>query len=370
MPPADGSQLDSHWMARAIRCATQGLGRVSPNPLVGCVIVDPFGQFVSEGYHPYYGGPHAEVVACSPFSMGQLQGATAYVTLEPCSHFGKTPPCADLLIAHQVKRVVIALQDPNPIVAGRGIAKLEAAGIQVEVGLLAKEAAWLCRHFLTNQMSHRPYVLLKWAQTADGFIAPSPSLPYWISDDDFNQRVHQIRNQFDGILVGFQTVMQDNPSLTVRQGIASPRHPVRIVLDKLGQITQDRKLFHSLGKVIWITENPLLKPPSDTEADITILYVADIQQTGSWLGTLLREHQIGTLLVEGGAKTLTQFLASGCYDEVLRYQSKRLKFGQGIPAPDYPGTELAILTDTPTAEWLEDWQPKWENQGFNPSSDN
>ena len=201
-------------MQRALELARLGLGNVSPNPMVGCVIVKD-GKIIGEGHHEQYGGPHAEVNAVQAVKdQSLLPQSTAYVTLEPCSHFGKTPPCADLLVRHQVKRVVICNEDPNPLVAGQGIERLRNAGIEVEIGLLREEGRVLNRRFFTAFEKKRPYVILKWAQTTDGFVARENYDSKWISNTYSRQLVHKWRAEEDAILVGTNTARYDNPSLT------------------------------------------------------------------------------------------------------------------------------------------------------------
>uniref|UniRef100_UPI003592F691 bifunctional diaminohydroxyphosphoribosylaminopyrimidine deaminase/5-amino-6-(5-phosphoribosylamino)uracil reductase RibD n=1 Tax=Persicitalea sp. TaxID=3100273 RepID=UPI003592F691 len=227
MPPKD------QYMQRALQLAEYGRGYVSPNPMVGCVLVAD-GRVIGEGWHRNYGGPHAEVQAVRDAekrgNADLLKSATAYVTLEPCSHFGKTPPCANLLINKKIKKVVVANHDPNPLVAGRGLTLLKNAGIEVESGILAEEGQELNRRFFTFFCKKRPYIILKWAETADGFIGAAGGKPIAISNGYSSQRVHRWRSEEDAILVGRNTAFNDNPRLNVRHWPG--QNPVRVVLDR------------------------------------------------------------------------------------------------------------------------------------------
>lgn len=215
-------------MDRALRLAARGIGRVEPNPMVGCVIVRK-NQIIGEGYHRRYGGAHAEVEALKNCTS-RPNGATAYVTLEPCSHFGKTPPCCDALIETGIGRAVVAMVDPFERVSGRGIRKLRRAGIRVDVGLLAEQAAALNRAYLTRLRLKRPYVICKWAQSIDGKIATRTGDSKWISSEPARRFTHRLRGRMDAIIVGVRTVLTDNPSLTARD-VAIKRIATRVVLD-------------------------------------------------------------------------------------------------------------------------------------------
>jgi len=228
-------------MQRALDLAERGKGAVRPNPMVGCVIVHEE-KIIGEGYHEQYGGPHAEVQAFASVSDPQLLAeATVYVSLEPCSHWGKTPPCANLLVEKGIKSVVVATLDPNPLVAGKGVQLLEVAGISVQVGLLEQEARWQNRRFFCQQEKHRPYVILKWAQTQDGFIARENFDSKWISGTQSRQLVHQWRAEEQAILVGKNTALHDNPRLNVRDWTGSD--PIRVVLDSKLELPTDLHLF-------------------------------------------------------------------------------------------------------------------------------
>jgi diaminohydroxyphosphoribosylaminopyrimidine deaminase/5-amino-6-(5-phosphoribosylamino)uracil reductase len=296
------------WMQRALDLALLGSGRVAPNPLVGCVIVKN-DQIIAEGYHQQYGGPHAEVNAIEN-ATASVEGATAYVTLEPCSHFGKTPPCADLLIESGIKEVYVANLDPNPLVAGKGVEKLKAAGITCHIGVGAEKGEWINRHFFTYHRLKRPYITFKYACSADGFIAGPAGEPVQISSELSSIRVHQMRAEHEGILVGVQTIINDNPTLSTR--LVSGKNPLRIVLDPSGRIPSTAKVLQDGG------ETRVLKSTSE------------IPQLG-----------IQSILVEGGAQTMERLFAEGLVDEIWKIRSPK-SILEGIPEPKLPVKWRAI----------------------------
>ena len=241
----DSRKRDSFFMQHALDLALKGRGKVSPNPLVGCVIVDVNGHRIGAGYHKKYGGAHAEVEAVqSVETPDALIDATVYVTLEPCSHHGKTSPCADLLASLPIKRVVIAQKDPNPLVNGRGIEKLRAHGIDVSLGVLEQEAEQLNEFFNHVQRFGRPFVTLKIAQTVDGFLTAANGDSQWITGKAARKKVHEWRSYYDAIMIGRQTAMADNPKLTVRH--VRGRQPMRVVLDGPFSLPRELHLFLSL----------------------------------------------------------------------------------------------------------------------------
>ena len=296
------------WMQRAFDLALLGSGRVAPNPLVGCVIVKG-DRIIGEGYHQQFGGPHAEVNAIHS-STESVEGATAYVTLEPCSHFGKTPPCADLLIQSGISTVYIANLDPNPLVAGKGVEKLEAAGITCHIGLLAETGEWINRHFFTFHRLKRPYITFKYAVSADGFIAGLKGAPVQLSNELSALRVHQMRAEHQGILVGVQTIINDDPSLTTRLVVGS--NPIRIVLDPSGRIPSTAKILQDGGETIVLRSS----------AEIASL-------------------SIQSILVEGGAKTMEMLFADGLVDELWKIRSAKTLL-EGIFEPKLPVKWRAI----------------------------
>jgi diaminohydroxyphosphoribosylaminopyrimidine deaminase/5-amino-6-(5-phosphoribosylamino)uracil reductase len=242
MPKPEFSTDDTKWMRMALREAAKGAGYVSPNPMVGCVIVSHEGKLLAKGYHERYGEAHAEVNALSKIrNERDLIDATVYVSLEPCSHYGKTPPCAFALAETPVKRVVVAMIDPNPKVSGKGIEILRASSIQVDVGLLKEEAAQLNEFFLHYITTGRPFVTLKIAQTIDGYTAAPDGSSKWITGEAARARVHSMRAVYDAVMIGRETAMADNPSLTVR--MVEGRQPKRVVIDGPGELPRHLNLF-------------------------------------------------------------------------------------------------------------------------------
>lgn len=258
-------------MKQALRLAKKGKGHVSPNPMVGCVIYSEKGDLIGKGYHKKYGGSHAEIYALQQISdPALLKGATVYVTLEPCSHYGKTPPCAKKLTEYPIKRVVAAMLDPNPNVNGKGIACLKESGIKTDVGLLEKEAKELNEGYIHYVQTQRPYVVLKVAQTLDGYIAAPDGDSRWITGHAARKKVHEWRSQYDAVMIGRNTALLDNPRLTVRHVIG--RQPKRIVIDGPGSLPPGLHLFSDIhqDKTIRITYNQKLIL-SDTERALALL---------------------------------------------------------------------------------------------------
>ena len=314
---------DQQYMRRALELAQLGLGKTSPNPMVGCVIVYE-NVIIGEGYHQLYGGPHAEVNAISDVAQRELlTDSDVYVTLEPCSHYGKTPPCADLLIEHQVRKVIICNEDPNPLVSGNGIRKLKDAGIEVEVGLLADEGSLLNKRFFASFLKSRPYVILKWAQTADGFVARENFDSKWISNQYSRQLVHKWRSEEDAILVGKNTAKYDNPSLTTREW--EGKNPVRVVLDKNLELSGDLQLFD--GKTRTYVFSNLSHPERVNVTFIQLDHVVPEMVLAE-----LHKERIQSIIVEGGSKTLQSFIDANLWDEA-RIFTAPATFDKGIPAP-------------------------------------
>ena len=320
--------IDEVFMRRALELAALGIGSVSPNPLVGSVIVHE-GKIIGEGWHKKYGEAHAEVNAVdNVVDKDLLKESTVYVNLEPCSHFGKTPPCADMLIAHRVKKVVVANLDSNPLVAGNGIKKLRAEGIEVITGILDKQGNELNKRFFTFMEKQRPYIILKWAETADGFIARENYDSKWISGESSRQLVHKWRSEEDGILVGAKTVAHDNPQLNVRDWTG--RNPVRIVIDRFLKLDNKLNVFDKKQKTILYNlirneEHPNLNIVRIDEDGFVFNLVKD-----------LYKKKIQSVIIEGGATTLNFFLALGLWDEARVFKSSRF-FNKGIPAPSLEG---------------------------------
>ena len=345
-------------MLRALELASLGRGQVSPNPMVGCVITHALGfqepRIIGEGWHQRYGDWHAEVNAVrsvKPEDRHLLPEATVYVTLEPCSHWGKTPPCADLLIENRVKRVICCNDDPNPLVSGQGFAKLRAAGISVETGLLAKQGRKLNARFFTFFERKRPYIILKWAETADGFIAGEQGRQVKISGELSHRLVHRWRSEEPAIMVGANTARLDNPRLNIRlwpvlagpslDGLIqagpgpSSRNPVRIVLDSQLSLDQSLHLFDGSQPTI-VYHRVAGKAESDFP---NVVYSFIAENTESSLVHVLDDlyqRKIQSVLVEGGTRLLTSFIEAGLWDEMRVFRSQAM-LGAGVAAPRVKG---------------------------------
>lgn len=319
---------DEQFMHRALELAKLGVGWVRPNPLVGSVIVHD-GKIIGEGWHQKYGEAHAEVSAVNSVKNKELlRESTLYVNLEPCSHVGKTPPCADMLIQQGVKRVVIANIDPNPLVAGSGIKKLKEAGIEVLTGILEKDGLDLNKRFFTFMEKQRPFILLKWAQTDDGFIAHSNYESRWISSEFSRQLVHKWRSEVDAVLVGTKTAAHDNPTLSVRDW--SGRNPVRIVIDRFLRLPSNLNLFDRYQNTICYN---VLK--HEEHKNLMLIRLDEESFINQLLHDLYKQ-KIQSIMIEGGAQTLKLFIDAGLWDEARIFTSTR-SFGEGITAPNLHG---------------------------------
>ena len=307
-------------MRRCLQLAQCGQQGAAPNPMVGAVIVCD-GRIIGEGYHQRCGEAHAEVNAiASVKEPALLQRSTIYVSLEPCAHYGKTPPCAQLIIDKRIPKVVVGCRDPFAQVNGKGIEMLRNAGIEVREGVLEQECLELNRRFITFHTHHRPYITLKWAQSKDGFIDKARTdeheAPIRFSTPITQALAHQLRAENEAILVGYRTVMLDNPSLTTRAWYG--KNPIRIVIDPENALPSDRRIF--VGQ-------------------------ASTYVFGSISEALTKLHalQVQSLLVEGGAKTLTQFIEAGLWDEA-RIETAPLLLRDGIPAPVIDGETISSLS--------------------------
>jgi diaminohydroxyphosphoribosylaminopyrimidine deaminase / 5-amino-6-(5-phosphoribosylamino)uracil reductase len=344
---------DRAWMSRAVRLAALGRGFVEPNPTVGCVLVRD-GELIGEGYHRRFGGPHAEVDALA--SLGDpesARGATAYVTLEPCCHTGKTPPCSDALIAAGVSRVVMAIRDPFPKVNGGGVTRLRAAGIRVDIGVGAIEATKLCASYLKRVHTGRPWVIAKWAMTLDGRIATVAGDSQWISGEVSRGEVHRLRGLVDGIVVGGGTAAADDPTLTARP--PGPRTAVRIVVAGKRLPGAESRLVKTIDQAPLLVVVPrgadeaALRPLEKAGAEILRCAEVDpIAMVGQMLDELGKRHMTN-LLVEGGGGLLGSFLAADQIDEVHAYVATKLVGGAAAPGP-VAGAGLARLIDSPDFE--------------------
>ena len=316
----------SLFMQRALQLARLGAGTVSPNPMVGCVIVHE-GKIIGEGWHQKYGEAHAEVNATnSVLDKLMLSESEVYVTLEPCSHFGKTPPCADLLIKYKVKKVYVCNHDPNPLVGGKGIEKIRQAGIEVETGLLESEGREVNKRFFTFIEKKRPFIILKWAETADGFIAKPNYETVQISNLLSRRFVHKMRSQEDAIMVGTNTARYDNPKLDTR--FWTGKNAIRVVIDKQITLPQNLNLFDNLQDTICfnylidkqIGNNIFIKMPKDSCLEEFIVEE-------------LYQRKIQSIIIEGGTILLQSFINLQLWDEAVILKSKKM-LTQGITAPN------------------------------------
>lgn len=321
-------ETDRKYMLRCIELAKKGIPDASPNPTVGAVIVYN-GKIIGEGYHRKCGGPHAEVNAVNSVKdKNLLSESTIYVTLEPCSHYGKTPPCADMLIRNKLKRVVIGCIDPFSKVHGNGIKKLKDAGIDVTIGVCESECRELIKKFTTFHTNKRPYIILKWAQSSDGFIDKlrTSGKPIIISNPFTQILVHKMRSECDAIMIGTNTALLDNPSLTTRKWAGN--NPVRIVFDRSLRLPKNLKIFDHTAKTIIFTEKNVQNYNDNIEY-VKINPGEDILYTSM---KELYERNIQSLLVEGGAKLLQSFINNGLWDETI-IEIGKITINNGIKAP-------------------------------------
>lgn len=319
--------MKSHqfYIQRCLQIAENGLGSTRPNPMVGSVIVYN-DKIIGEGFTSQYGGNHAEVNAInSVLDQSLLKQATIYVTLEPCSHYGKTPPCSNLIISHKIPNVVIGCIDDNEKVAGQGVKKLRAAGCQVTVGILENECKTHHKRFFTFYNKKRPYIILKWAETKDGFIAPktkNKQKPVWITNKHSRQLVHKWRANEQSILVGTNTVLEDNPTLTTRDWTGN--NPIRIVIDKNQKLSKNLDIFNNEAKTIIINKN-------------TIDFSKNIAKQ---ICDILFQKNITSIIIEGGKKTLQTFIDENLWDEA-RVFIGQTEFKNGTKAPLIKGKLLS-----------------------------
>lgn len=366
---------EAAYMKRCLSLAALGAGSASPNPMVGCVIVRD-GQIIGEGWHRQYGGPHAEVNAIADAEANGhgdlLKESTLYVSLEPCSHWGKTPPCADLIIEKRIPQVVVGCIDSYCEVSGRGVAKMREAGIDVTVGMLEDECLHFNRRFFTAQTLGRPYIILKWAQTSDGYLdagRPTAAIPpAWMTGEAARILVHRWRTEEDAILVGTRTAELDNPSLTVRawQG----RNPLRVVLDRHLTLSPTLNLFTADAKTVLFTAAAKKVEAEAKFAENPNVAIESFENLSGLLGTLRQPpYRVQSLIVEGGAQVLNAFIRTGLWDEARvftsplsvreLYPAALIPDPQGVPAPvllgsakvagELPAVELKIFERDQTA---------------------
>ena len=322
---------EEFYMQRCIELAQKGIGSARPNPSVGCVIVHK-DSVIGEGYTSAYGGPHAEVNAIQSVREKRLlEKSTLYVTLEPCSHFGKTPPCADAIIAHKIPKVVIGCLDTHSLVSGKGIARLKNAGLTVRVGVLEHECKEQHKRFFTIQNKKRPYIILKWAETRDGFIAPQTkekNRPVWISNEASQQLVHKWRSEEQAILVGTNTAIVDNPKLDVRNW--GGKNPVRILLDRTLRTPLDSNLFDgSVQTIVFTAANKKFFLP---KKNVTYRQMDFSKNRELQICQTLAKENIQSVLVEGGREVLQSFIDAGLWDEARVFIGD-VDFKKGVLAP-------------------------------------
>ncbi|WP_184550303.1 bifunctional diaminohydroxyphosphoribosylaminopyrimidine deaminase/5-amino-6-(5-phosphoribosylamino)uracil reductase RibD [Mucilaginibacter sp. FT3.2] len=334
------------FMRRCLELAEMGAGMVSPNPMVGAVVVHD-GNIIGEGYHQKYGEAHAEVNAIAQVTARfdnaaeLLKQSIIYVSLEPCAHYGKTPPCADLIVKHQIPLVVVGTRDPFAQVDGKGIEKLQAAGIEVVTGVLEAECQWLNRRFFTKVQKHRPYIILKWAQTNDGFFAPDDGSQLWITGTQSRKLVHKWRSEEDAVLVGKNTVAIDNPQLNVRYW--EGRSPRRVVIDRRLELNKNLNVFDQSVETLVFNE-------VEFNVDGKNKYIAleDFERyVPQYILYQLYLQDIQSVIIEGGVHTLQTFIDAGLWDEARIFTGKTV-LTKGIKSPQITGilaTALFIEND-------------------------
>jgi diaminohydroxyphosphoribosylaminopyrimidine deaminase/5-amino-6-(5-phosphoribosylamino)uracil reductase len=324
------------FMQRCLDLAVLGMGDVAPNPMVGCVIVHD-GLIIGEGYHEKFGQPHAEVNAIRSVRNPELLSlSTLYVSLEPCAHFGKTPPCSDLIIESRIPRVIIGTIDPFAEVSGKGIERMRNAGIEVTIGMLEKECRELNRRFFTFHEKKRPYILLKWAQTLDGFIDTDHTEtlhPTWITNELARRLVHKQRSEESAILIGTNTAEYDNPTLTIREWTGN--QPVRMVIDRTRRLDTSLHIFDQKVPT-WIFTG---QEQTNSE-NLTYIPIDFGKNILLQLLTALHKRNVLSVIVEGGNKLLSSFIESGLWDEAFVYTGNQF-FGKGVAAPHISGEMIA-----------------------------
>jgi len=316
-------------MKRCIELANKAMGSVSPNPMVCSVIVCQ-DKIIGEGYHEKYGSHHAEVNAINNVKdKSLLSKSTLYVNLEPCAHFGKTPPCSDLIIEHKIPKVVIGCVDSFSEVSGKGIEKMKNAGIEVVVGVLEKESRALNKRFFTFHEKKRPYIILKWAESKDGYIAPkNQTAPFWMTSSESKKLVHQWRAEEDAILVGRITAEKDNPSLTVRE--VQGKNPIRIIIDRDLKLSADLNLFNSE------TQTLIFNKVKTENIDLNYFIKIEFNTLISSILHKLHEQNIQSVIIEGGSKTLQSFIDKNIWDEARIFTTNK-ELTDGVKSPNIKG---------------------------------
>lgn len=335
--------MNQKHMKRCLELALMGKGQVSSNPLVGCVIVKN-NEVIAEAFHQKYGGPHAEVNAIQKLPANfNFSDCTLYVNLEPCSHHGKTPPCSDLIISKKFKEVVVGTIDPNPLVAGRGLVQLSKAGIKVTSGILEDKCREINKRFFTFHEKKRPYIILKWAQTSNGHMSRWPLSDKrednWITCSESNLLVHEWRAEEEAIMVGTNTVIYDNPELTVRW--VKGKNPIRVIIDKNLKLSSSLHVFNDAAPTLIFNQ-------SKTKIDNNLHYFK-INPINDFTDEIFRELyklSISSVLVEGGAKLLNSLIAKNYWDEARIFINPSLEFRNGLKAPFLPISEKPTKSGT------------------------
>ncbi len=346
---------DLHWMLRACELARQGEGFVEPNPMVGCVLVKN-GQLIAEGFHQRFGGPHAEREALSQLASRSLaQGATAYVTLEPCCHFGKTPPCTEALIQAGVARVCCAIQDPYPQVAGQGIEQLRAAGIKVDVGLGQEKALEILAPYLKRVRTQKPWVIAKWAMSLDGRMATRTGDSRWISSEESRRHAHQQRGKVDAIIIGSRTAALDDPLLTARP--PGPRTPMRVVIDSKASLSESSQLVQTARDVpvlVWTHRSADESKCQRLQAHGCLVERFEGEGHGleQLLNLLTQRWSATNVIVEGGGQLLGHFHDAQLIDELHCYMAPKIIGGRGAISP-LSGIGLETVADGPKIDILQ-----------------
>lgn len=346
---------DVHFIREALTLARRAAGRTHPNPMVGCIVVDPESRVAGEGWHKGPGLPHAEVEALDQAGE-RARGGTLYVTLEPCCHHGRTPPCVERVIRSGIRRVVVSMKDPNPLVSGRGLERLAAAGIDVTVGVMEREALLLNRAFVTRMTQGRPYVTLKLAQSLDGKAATYTGESQWITSKEARAHAHQIRALVDAIAVGIGTVLADDPLLTARPPQEAPRQPVRVVIDSRGRLPVTAKCLTAPGGPTWVALTR--RAPDERRRQLqeagARVWVSPGEGERVDLAALLKhlaQHDVTHLLVEGGPTLAGAFVDADLVDEVHAYIAPLIIGGErALPSLGGQG-RAALVQALPILDW-------------------
>lgn len=332
-----GSKMDIEYMKRAMELSLLGRGYTNPNPLVGAVIVKN-GKIIGEGFHQVYGGPHAEVNAFNN-ATEDPKGGILYVTLEPCSHYGKTPPCANAIVERGIERVVIGMKDPNPLVAGKGIEILEQNGIQVKTGILQDEISKINEIFLKYITTQKPFCILKTAMTLDGKIATASGDSKWITNEASRAYVHELRHQVAGIMVGVNTVLIDDPMLTTRLEHKKGIDPIRIIVDTRGRIPLEAKVLNTESKAKTIIATTKLIDSSKVKALQSLgaeVIITPLKEDKVDLADLMRQlgdMKIDSVLIEGGSTLNFSALEEGIVDKVISFIAPKIIGGKDAKTP-------------------------------------